>query len=101
MASPSDPNVSSIRKSSPQDAFTIYYFASASQYTGRNTEHLRAPLALNRLLPTLEEIYPGIQNVLASCAVSLAGEYVDPDEEPLRLIGVGDEVAIIPPVSSG
>ena len=39
--------------------------------------------------------------MLKSCAVSLGGEYVDPDEEPERSIAAGDEVAIIPPVSSG
>ncbi|KAJ5180907.1 Molybdopterin synthase sulfur carrier subunit [Penicillium capsulatum] len=100
MSSP-DPTTLSSRPLSAQDAFTIHYFASASQYTGRHTEHLRAPLALSQLFPTLEAIYPGIQTVLKSCAVSLAGEYVDLDEEPGRLIGVGDEVAIIPPVSSG
>lgn len=84
-----------------ETTFTIHYFASASQYTNRNTERLRAPLALSQLFTVLEEIYPGIGTVLKSCAVSLGGEYVDPDEEPERSIAAGDEVAIIPPVSSG
>lgn len=94
--------------SSPQ--FTIHYFAAASTYTSKNTELLPAPLRLADLFPELERRYPGIrEKVLISCAVSLNGGYVDQNEggdESLGddggvVIGNGDEIAIIPPVSSG
>ncbi|KAJ6015894.1 Molybdopterin synthase sulfur carrier subunit [Penicillium herquei] len=82
--------------------FTIHYFATASQYTTKNTESLPAPLQLSLLFPLLEERYPGIrEKVLASCGISLEGEYVDIEEDATTVIQAGNEVAIIPPVSSG
>lgn len=90
--------------------FQIHYFAAASSYTQRETERLPAPTPLSRLFPLLEEKYPGIrEKVLSSCSVALGGEYVDIDldsgvgnaEDKDRVIAPGDEVAIIPPVSSG
>ncbi|PYH94155.1 Molybdopterin synthase sulfur carrier subunit [Aspergillus ellipticus CBS 707.79] len=84
--------------------FQIHYFASASTYTGKQTEHLAAPLPLSQLFDTLEALYPGIrEKVLVSCGVSLGEEYVDVngDDGSVVVIGPGDEVAIIPPVSSG
>ncbi|KAL2824818.1 hypothetical protein BDW59DRAFT_172734 [Aspergillus cavernicola] len=88
--------------------FEIHYFSTASAYTGKPTERLPAPLPLSRLFETLEALYPGItERVLDSCSVSLGDEYVDVDvgEESEGGSGVvvkeGDEVAIIPPVSSG
>jgi molybdopterin converting factor small subunit len=87
--------------------FQIHYFASASTYTGKNTERLPAPLPLSSLFNTLEALYPGIkEKVLASCSVSLGDEYVDVEgdvegSDRSVVIGEGDEVAIIPPVSSG
>lgn len=83
-------------------SFTIHYFATASQYTAKNTERLPAPTTLSQLFPLLEERYPGIIDaILRSSGISVDGEYVDLDEEPTRLIQSGAEVAIIPPVSSG
>jgi len=67
-------------------------------------------LEVSKLFDVLEEKYPGMRNkVLSSCAVTINLEYVDmehdgaPDEavEPIKVIQNGDEVAIIPPVSSG
>lgn len=90
--------------------FQILYFASASSYTGKASESLPAPLPLSRLFPLLEERYPGItEKVLSSCSVSVGLEYVDIPEvtsaekkmEGEKMIGEGEEVAIIPPVSSG
>lgn len=90
----------------PAGHYTILYFASASSYTSKDSEHLPAPLPLSKLFETLEERYGGMKtNVLESCLVTLNLEYVDipetADDESEIVIKEGDEVAIIPPVSSG
>ncbi|KAL3479065.1 hypothetical protein BJX99DRAFT_255843 [Aspergillus californicus] len=78
--------------------FQIYYFSTASTYTGKNTESLPAPLPLPKLFETLESLYPGIsEKVLRSCGVSLGDEYVDVEDGAGAVIQAGDEVAIIPP----
>jgi molybdopterin converting factor small subunit len=84
----------------PTGHFTILYFAAASTFTGKTTEQLPAPLHVRN------ETYPGIKDkVLSSCAVTVNLEYVDLDDDDAagleREIQEGDEVAIIPPVSSG
>lgn len=93
--------------------FQIHYFSTASTYTHKTTETLPAPLPLSQLFPLLESKYPGItEKVLGSCAVSLGVEYVDPSPSSSSVSGDtggdtgvvikdGDEVGIIPPVSSG
>ncbi|EEH48271.1 uncharacterized protein PADG_04355 [Paracoccidioides brasiliensis Pb18] len=95
--------------------FQIHYFSTASSYTKKQTESLPAPLPLSKLFDLLESRYPGIkEKVLVSCAVSVGLEYVDVDADvvnvdgkerkdarDVRMIGPGEEVAIIPPVSSG
>jgi molybdopterin converting factor small subunit len=90
----------------PAGHFSILYFAAASTFTMKATEHLPAPLEARKLFATLEERYPGIgAKVLSSCAVTVNLEYVDVDgddaEQSSLVIKEGDEVAIIPPVSSG
>lgn len=92
-------------------SFQIHYFSIAAAYTSKNSESLPAPLPLARLFDTLEARYPGIRKqVLSSCGVSVGDEYVDIPEVNVgetdeavagRVIQAGDEVAIIPPVSSG
>ncbi|KLJ07043.1 hypothetical protein EMPG_17463 [Blastomyces silverae] len=109
--------------------FQIHYFSTASTYTKKQTESLPAPLPLPKLFDLLEARYPGIkEKVLVSCAVSVGLEYVDVDGDgdgdvdgavtkadageggggdgeqrdmEVWIIGPGEEVAIIPPVSSG
>ncbi|KAJ5177333.1 uncharacterized protein N7500_000032 [Penicillium coprophilum] len=84
------------------ETFTIHYFATASQYTSKNTESLPAPLKLSALFGELEQRYPGIvHKVLSTCGVSLNEEYVDVEENGDVVIQAGSEVAVIPPVSSG
>ena len=88
----------------PPGHFTILYFASASSYTAKDTENLPAPLPVSKLFDKLEEKYAGIKSkVLESCLLTINLEYVDiPDDGSVDLvIKEGDEVAIIPPVSSG
>ena len=95
----------------PPGHFSILYFSSASSYTKKNSETLQAPLPVSKLFDELEGRYPGIKDkVLSSCAVTINLDYVDIEEDSIDdittkastiIIGDGDEVAIIPPVSSG
>jgi len=88
----------------PRGHFSVLYFASAFSFTGRDHESLPAPLPLGELFTKLESRYPGIQaKILDSCLVTVNLDYVDvPGEgEEGSVIQEGDEVAIIPPVSSG
>lgn len=105
MSTPSKPNTGPdprTRTGTQTETFTIHYFATASQYTSKNTESLPAPLPLSALFPLLEEHYPGItEKVLCSCGVSVEGEYVDVELDKDLLILGQQEVAVIPPVSSG
>ncbi|KAL2889774.1 Molybdopterin synthase sulfur carrier subunit [Ceratocystis lukuohia] len=81
--------------------FTILYFANASTFAGCESEELAAPLPVTQLYATLEKKYPGIQSaVLSSSMVAVNTEYVDLTDETV-VISAGDEVGIIPPVSSG
>ncbi|MCJ1445087.1 MAG: hypothetical protein MMC23_005592 [Stictis urceolatum] len=93
--------------------FTVLYFAAASSFTRKSTEALPAPLDVKDLFKVLEERYVGIRaKVLNSCLVTVNLEYVDIGgmmQSKNEVIGgraqviiqPGDEVAIIPPVSSG
>lgn len=89
----------------PSGHFNLLYFASASSFTSKQHEALPAPQPLGRLFNTLEERYPGIRTkVLESCMVTINLDYVDmpdPGQDGDAIIKEGDEVAIIPPVSSG
>lgn len=93
----------------PQDHFTILYFAAAASHTNKDSEHVPAPVKLRNLFDVLDKRYPGMKaKVLTCCAITVNLEYVDveptgsedPDSNDLEIQG-GDEVAIIPPVSSG
>ena len=92
----------------PPGHFSLLYFASASSFTKKAWEHIAAPLEAAKLFEVLENKYAGFRKkVLNSCAVTINLEYIDierdeDDGEMLqRIILEGDEVAIIPPVSSG
>ena len=102
----------------PKGRFTILYFASASSFTRKTSEFLPAPLECSKLFDVLEQRYAGFkEKVLCSCLVTVNLEYVDVTEEqgesnaesgnPSKsarnkyTIEEDDEVAIIPPVSSG
>ncbi|KAF3762321.1 hypothetical protein M406DRAFT_264141 [Cryphonectria parasitica EP155] len=92
----------------PSGHFNLLYFAGANTFTGKEFEPLPAPLPLKQLFATLEERYAGIKSkVLESCLVTINLNYVDVPEDSNEggadepVIKEGDEVAIIPPVSSG
>jgi molybdopterin converting factor small subunit len=90
----------------PSGQFSILYFAAASSFTGRSSEYLSAPLRAGNLFNELDKKYPGMgAKVLASCAVTVNLEYIDVDGDDAPDLDMdikeGDEVAIIPPVSSG
>lgn len=88
---------------SPAGSFTVLYFAAASTYTKSSSEHFPAPLKVGELFAKLEARHQGIQEkVLSSCAVTVNMEYIDMEGTEADVeIKEGDEVAIIPPVSSG
>ncbi|KAI9734391.1 MAG: hypothetical protein M1834_002498 [Cirrosporium novae-zelandiae] len=86
--------------------FRLLYFANASSYTKKQQEDFDAPVPLSKLFEILDERYPGMkQKILSSCLVTINLEYVDVEEnsesQTSTIIKGGDEVAIIPPVSSG
>lgn len=94
----------------PAGHFTILYFAAATSYTHKDYEPLPAPLPLAHLFAALEARYSGIgAGVLDASLVTINLEYVDVPREGAAadgsiegvIIQEGDEVAIIPPVSSG
>ncbi|KAJ6788426.1 hypothetical protein PWT90_07350 [Aphanocladium album] len=86
---------------------TVLYFAGASSYTGKESETFPAPAPLAQLFADMEARYPGIRaRVLDSCLVTVNLDYVDVpktngDDGEGVVIKAADEVAIIPPVSSG
>lgn len=91
----------------PAGQFTVLYFASSSSYTHKQYDFFTGPILLSQMPDVLEKQYPGIKDkVLGSCALTVNLDYVDLDEESGKgeqglTVQPGDEVAIIPPVSSG
>ncbi len=89
---------------SPPGQFNILYFASAASFTRKPSENFPAPVPVTELFDFLEKKYPGIKkSVLSSSALTVNLEYVDVEEDAAAgmVIEEGDEVGIIPPVSSG
>ena len=84
----------------PPGHFTILYFASAQTCTRRPSETLEAPCTVAALLELLAARYPGLESILQSSALTINLDYVSDDTASVT-INAGDEVAIIPPVSSG
>jgi molybdopterin synthase sulfur carrier subunit len=90
----------------PPGHFNVLYFASAGTFTAKESESFPAPLPISKLFDTLETRYAGIKaKILDSSLVTVNLNYVDMPEKPedpnQHVIKEGDEVAIIPPVSSG
>lgn len=95
--------VENMPSKAPPGHFTVLYFASAASFTKKESEHLKAPVEAAKLFDTLDKQYPGMKaKVLTSCAVTVNLDYVDLEDADMSLtIKEGDEVGIIPPVSSG
>lgn len=93
----------------PAGHFRLLYFASAASFTRKSSDDFSAPLPITDLFDVIETRYPGMKAaVLSSAAVTVNLDYVDVEEdgqasgyEKSIVINEGDEVAIIPPVSSG
>lgn len=91
----------------PPAHFSVLYFAAAISYTKKQQDFLPSPLPIEKLFDALEERYAGMkEQVLKSCAVTVNLEYIDFEEEAGKgeegmVVKEGDEVGIIPPVSSG
>lgn len=96
----------------PSGHFRILYFATAASFTKKPFDDFPAPLLVKDLFQILDSKYPGIsKSVLSSCALTVNLDYVDMEETVheegsenhyrVTAIKEGDEVAIIPPVSSG
>jgi molybdopterin converting factor small subunit len=91
----------------PAGHFTLLYFAASTSFTRKEHDFFPAPLPIASLFDLLDSKYPSIKSkVLDSSAVTVNLDYVDLEEETAKgdaglMIQEGDEVAIIPPVSSG
>ncbi|TKA62026.1 hypothetical protein B0A49_11841 [Cryomyces minteri] len=89
----------------PPGHFTVLYFASAASYVKKTSETFEAPLPAAKLFDVLEKKYPGMkEKVLSSCALTVNLDYIDLEEdsgEGQLVLQPGDEVGVIPPVSSG
>lgn len=80
--------------------FTVLFFSVAASFVGKTAAFLPAPMPTSELFVHLDTLYPGFKShVLLSCLVTVNLEYVDPTGD--NIIKEGDEVGIIPPVSSG
>jgi molybdopterin converting factor small subunit len=83
-------------------SFKILYFSIASTYTKRTSESFPAPQTTVSLMSLLEDKYPGITDgVLKRSLMTVNFMYVDFVAEMDLVIGVGDEVAVVPPVGAG
>ena len=93
----------------PPGHFRLLYFASAASFTGKASDDIPASLPISDLVELIDKKYPGIgKAVLSTAAVTVNLDYVDvensnaeADDSKEKIIEEGDEVAIIPPVSSG
>ena len=80
---------------------TVLFFARGRELAGvsQTTVELKEAADTVQLMKYLLLMYPKLSEIVASTVLSLNQEYLDPKQcMPLK---VGDEVAIIPPVSGG
>lgn len=77
----------------------VRFFAALRDMTGYQMLNLEFPKKVScaEVMAYLEGEFAGISSVLRSSAVAVNGEYRD----PRALLGAGDELAVLPPVSGG
>ncbi|MEQ8716545.1 MAG: MoaD/ThiS family protein [Acidimicrobiales bacterium] len=76
---------------------TLRLFASIREAAGTGTEEIDAP-TVGAVIDAASERYgPGFTALLGTCRIWLNGEPADRSD----IVGVGDEVAVLPPVSGG
>ncbi len=80
--------------------FTVLFFAAARDIAGPEMK-IDDSIPLGNLPPLLIQMHPALETILTSCAVCVNLEYYDITEDATFVIKKGDEVGIIPPVSSG
>lgn len=83
--------------------FTVLFFGPMAELTGVRTEEIDAVVinTVDALLKYLKKKYAAADNLdalLSACAVAVNMEYA---YDRNAVIVAGDEIAIIPPVSSG
>lgn len=77
----------------------VEYYGPSTQYTRTKSERVDVQ-SLDELFHDWERKYPGfLEYVRTSCGVTVNLEYVDIGQE--HTLGEDDQVAVIPPVSSG
>jgi molybdopterin converting factor small subunit len=76
---------------------TIRLFAGAREAAGTDRDTLDGTTVRAVLDEAVARYGDGFGAVLATCKVWVNGEPADPDD----VVGAGDEVAVLPPVSGG
>lgn len=76
---------------------TIRLFAAAREAAGTDRDHVDGATVGAVLDAATERFGPSFAEVLGSCRVWLNGEPAERDDA----VDVGDEVAVLPPVSGG
>jgi molybdopterin converting factor small subunit len=76
---------------------TLRLFASIREAAGTGTADIDAP-TVGAVIDAASELYgPGFTALLGTCRIWLNGEPADRSD----VVGAGDEVAVLPPVSGG
>jgi molybdopterin converting factor small subunit len=76
---------------------TLRLFAAAREAAGTGTAEMSGATVGDILAGAVAAFGPQFETVLRSCRVWVNGE----PAEPHMAVGVGDEVALLPPVSGG
>ena len=77
----------------------VRYFASIREFTGLKEEQLEVPegSTAEAVKREVQEIHTSLEGQEGNILVAVNGSFV----EPKRVLKVGDEVALFPPVSGG
>ncbi len=77
----------------------VLLFAVLKDFAGREEIYLKLAdgMTCRDILSVLEQQFPFAAEMFEHSLIAVNGEYADKD----RLIGYGDEIAVLPPVSGG